>query len=79
MPKEMQHTTFQKRNISRAITCQWIQPETPADGASYGFGLNGAPIENIIHTVNGQYNPTIDAKVGEWNLFGFPSQSIHIM
>ena len=37
----------------------------------YGFGLNGAPIENIIHTVNGQYNPTIEAKVGEWNLFGF--------
>ena len=40
-------------------------------GAYYGFGLNGTPIENIIHTVNGQYNPTIDAKVGEWNLFGF--------
>lgn len=41
------------------------------NGAYYGFGLNGNAIENIIHTVNGQYNPTIDAKVGEWNLFGF--------
>ena len=47
-------------------------PETPMSGDNYyGFGLNGNPIENIIHTVNGQYNPTIDAKVGEWNLFGF--------
>ncbi|QNJ02251.1 multicopper oxidase domain-containing protein [Synechococcus sp. PROS-U-1] len=46
--------------------------ESPLDGnPHYGFGLNGTPIENIIHTVNGQYNPTIDAKVGEWNLFGF--------
>ena len=47
-------------------------PESPAGGSAYyGYGLNGAPIENIIHTVNGQYNPTIDAEVGEWNLFGF--------
>ena len=56
-------------------------PKIPAatDGASawYGFGLNGAPIENIIHTVNGQYNPTIDAKVGEWNLFGFLNFSVN--
>ena len=37
----------------------------------YGSGINGTAVENIIHTVNGQYNPTIEAKVGEWNLFGF--------
>jgi len=43
----------------------------------YGFGLNGTPIENIIHTVNGQYNPTIDAKVGEWNLFGFLNLTVN--
>ena len=47
-------------------------PESPGTGSSpYGYGLNGTPIENIIHTVNGQLNPTIEAKVGEWNLFGF--------
>jgi len=65
-------------NVSEAdyITYNYMpnkyNPETPMSGYDYyGFGLNGNPIENIIHTVNGQYNPTIDAKVGEWNLFGF--------
>ena len=38
---------------------------------AYGFGSQGNAIENIIHTVNGQYNPTIEAEVGEWNIFGF--------
>ena len=49
----------------------------PSEMGGYGNGLNGTPIENIIHTVNGQYNPTIDAKVGEWNLFGFLNFSVN--
>ena len=44
---------------------------------TYGGGTNGAPIENIIHTVNGQYNPTVKAKVGEWNIFGFLNESVN--
>lgn len=48
----------------------------PANFSSgYGSGLNGAPLENIIHTVNGQYNPTIETKTGEWSLFSFANMS----
>lgn len=47
------------------------------NGAYYGFGSNGEPIENVIHTVNGQYNPTIEANVGEWNLYGFSNLSVN--
>ena len=44
---------------------------------TYGAGTNGAPIENVIHTVNGQYNPTVKAKVGEWNIFGFLNETVN--
>lgn len=44
---------------------------------TYGAGTNGAPIENVIHTVNGQYNPTAKAKVGEWNIYGFLNESVN--
>ena len=53
-------------------------PKEPCCGLnSYGFGFNGDAIENVIHTVNGQYNPTIEAEVGEWNLFGFLNFSVN--
>ena len=38
---------------------------------AYGEGALGEPAENVIHTVNGQYNPTMDLPTGEWNLFSF--------
>ena len=44
---------------------------------TYGAGTNGGAIENVIHTVNGQYNPTVPAKVGEWNLFGFLNLTVN--
>ncbi|MBL6802540.1 MAG: multicopper oxidase domain-containing protein [Synechococcus sp. BS307-5m-G38] len=44
---------------------------------TYGMGANGGAIENVIHTVNGQYNPTVPAEVGEWNLFGFLNQTVN--
>lgn len=44
---------------------------------TYGAGTNGAPIENIIHTVNGQYNPTLGLNVGEWTIFGFLNESVN--
>ena len=43
----------------------------------YGLGANGGVVENVIHTVNGQYNPTVPAEVGEWNLFGFLNQTVN--
>jgi len=47
------------------------------DSFGYGGGIAGTPTENIIHTVNGQYNPTIDVETGEWNVFGFLNQSVN--
>lgn len=48
----------------------------------YGAGVLAEPVENVIHTVNGQYNPTIEVKTGEWNMFSFANQSVnsfHVM
>ena len=44
---------------------------------AYGAGIAGTPTENVIHTVNGQYNPTIDVETGQWNVFGFLNQSVN--
>lgn len=41
----------------------------------YGSGAQGEPVENVIYTVNGQYNPTIDVNTGQWNVFSFTNMS----
>jgi FtsP/CotA-like multicopper oxidase with cupredoxin domain len=41
----------------------------------YGGGPLAEPSENVIHTVNGQYNPTLEITTGEWNLFSFNNMS----
>jgi hypothetical protein len=42
----------------------------------YGGGFSSAePLENVIHTVNGQYNPTLELVTGEWNSFVFSNIS----
>ena len=43
--------------------------------SEYGGGGLAEPTENVIHTVNGQYNPTIDVETGEWNLFSFSNMA----
>ncbi|BAY24937.1 multicopper oxidase type 2 [Calothrix sp. NIES-2100] len=43
----------------------------------YGGDKLGEPVENVIHTVNGQYNPTMELKTGEWDLFSFANMSIN--
>jgi FtsP/CotA-like multicopper oxidase with cupredoxin domain/Ca2+-binding RTX toxin-like protein len=48
----------------------------------YGGGPLAEPVENVIHTVNGQYNPTLDLKTGEWNQFFFSnisSNTFHVL
>ncbi|MFB2917577.1 multicopper oxidase domain-containing protein [Aerosakkonema funiforme] len=61
-------------------------PKQPTGGAPplfpYGGGPLGEPVENIIHTVNGQYNPTLDIQTGAWNLFTFAnmdSNAFHVI
>ncbi len=60
----------------------YYDPTQPAGGPSgtpfaYGAGIAGTATENVIHTVNGQYNPTIDVETGQWNVFGFLNQSVN--
>ncbi|MEA5549568.1 DUF4114 domain-containing protein [Anabaena cylindrica UHCC 0172] len=49
----------------------------PPNSSAYGSGGLSEPVENVIHTVNGQYNPTIDVQTGEWSLFTFANMSIN--
>ena len=43
--------------------------------SAYGSGGLAEPVENVIHTVNSQYNPTMELETGEWNLFSFANMS----
>ncbi|MCB4393624.1 multicopper oxidase domain-containing protein [Synechococcus sp. HB1133] len=51
------------------------QPLNPSN--SYGSAVAAEATENLIHTVNGQYNPTIKANTGEWVTFGFLNFSLN--
>jgi len=46
-------------------------------GATYADYVAAETTENLIHTVNGQYNPTIKATTGEWVTFGFLNFSLN--
>ena len=43
----------------------------------YGSAVAAEATENLIHTVNGQYNPTIKTNTGEWVTFGFLNFSLN--
>ena len=47
------------------------------EGSTYADYVAAETTENLIHTVNGQYNPTIDARTGEWVTFGFLNFSLN--
>jgi hypothetical protein len=49
----------------------------PDFSSAYGEGALGEPVENVIHTVNGQYNPTIETSTGAWNLFSFANMTVN--
>ena len=46
-------------------------------GSTYADYVAAETTENLIHTVNGQYNPTIEATTGEWVTFGFLNFSLN--
>ena len=53
------------------------KPEShdPQNPTEYGSGVLSEPVENVIHTVNGQYNPTLELETGAWNTFSFANTS----
>ena len=67
-------TSFYKY-ASAPFNGQNNQPLNP--NSTYGSAVAAEPTENLIHTVNGQYNPTIKANTGEWVTFGFLNFSLN--
>ncbi|MEB3227411.1 MAG: multicopper oxidase domain-containing protein, partial [Synechocystis sp.] len=49
----------------------------PNFSSAYGEGGLAEPVENVIHTINGQYNPTIETTTGAWNLFSFANMTVN--
>ena len=47
------------------------------EGSTYADYVAAETTENLIHTVNGQYNPKIKANTGEWVTFGFLNFSLN--
>ncbi|MEB3341008.1 multicopper oxidase domain-containing protein [Okeania sp.] len=43
----------------------------------YGGGVLQAPAENVIHTINGQYNPTLELKTGELQTFSLLNADVN--
>ena len=43
----------------------------------YGGGVLEAPAENVIHTINGQYNPTLELKTGELQTFSLLNADVN--
>lgn len=62
-------------NLGHNSKPQGYDPQNPTGNPEgtlpiYGGGIYSAePLENFIHLVNGQYNPTIEVKTGQWNEF----------
>lgn len=53
-------------------------PDPANRSSEYGGGGLAEPVENVIHTVNGQYNPTIESvQTGKWSLFSFANMSVN--
>ncbi|MGB3509540.1 MAG: multicopper oxidase domain-containing protein [Microcoleaceae cyanobacterium] len=43
----------------------------------YGGGVLEAPAENVIHTINGQYNPTLELETGELQTFSLLNSDVN--
>ena len=54
-----------------------VDAYNPANPGAYGDGVGLMPNENVIHTVNGYYNPTLEVKTGEWATFFFENFSLN--
>ena len=71
---ELSDAVFEGYNAKPAL----YDPQKPTGNPpsfTYGGGGLAEPVENVIHTANGQYNPTLDLKTGEWDLFTFANMS----
>jgi len=54
-----------------------INAFNPTSPRAYGDGVGLMPNENVIHTVNGYYNPTLRVETGEWATFFFENFSLN--
>ena len=59
-----------------------VNQYNPANPKTYGDTVGLMPNENVIHTVNGYYNPTLETETGKWVtllLENFSLNSTHII
>ena len=54
-----------------------VDKYNPAKPSTYGDGVGLMPNENIIHTVNGYYNPTLQVETGKWATFLFENFTLN--
>ena len=54
-----------------------VDKYNPAKPSTYGDGVGLMPNENIVHTVNGYYNPSLNVETGEWATFLFENFSLN--
>jgi len=54
-----------------------IDKYNPANPSPYGDGVGLMPNENVIHTANGYYNPTLEVETGKWATFFFENFSLN--
>lgn len=54
-----------------------VDKYNPAKPSTYGDGVGLMPNENVIHTVNGYYNPTLQVETGNWATFLFENFSLN--
>ena len=59
-----------------------INQYNPANPKTYGDAVGLMPNENVVHTVNGYYNPTLETQTGKWVTFlleNFSLNSTHLI
>jgi len=54
-----------------------IDEYNPTTPTKYGDGVGLMPNENVIHSVNGYYNPTLEVETGKWATFFFENFSLN--
>ncbi len=54
-----------------------IDKYDPTNPRPYGDAVGLMPNENVIHTVGGYYNPTLDVTTGKWATFMFENFSLN--
>jgi FtsP/CotA-like multicopper oxidase with cupredoxin domain len=54
-----------------------VQKYNPQNPLTYGDAVGLMPNENVVHTANGYYNPTLEVETGKWATFMFENMTLN--